>query len=121
MNPTPPRSIQLREEARKRLVEALTSESIPSWISGEAELQTIARRVVAMKEWLLTGGPSLAESRTSFTAEEIMERLGMVDWRTLGVVNAALHELAGQGMVAILDPGAPAVFTFREKEPLKEE
>lgn len=94
---------------------------MPSWISGEAELQTIARRVIAMKEWLLTGGPSLAESKTSFTAEEIMERLGMVDWRTLGVINAALHELASQGMVAVLDPGTPAVFTFRERKSQKEE
>lgn len=87
---------------------------MPHWISGEAELQTIARRVVAMKEWLLTGGPSLTDSRTSFTAEEIAERLGMVDWRTLGVVNAALHELASQGKVAVLDPGLPAVFSFRD-------
>jgi hypothetical protein len=109
--------VKIREEARARLVEALSSVEAPNWISGEAELQMIARRVLAVKEWLLTGSNQLAESRASFSAEEIMARLGMVDWRTLGVVTAALHELAAQGLVSIVDPGTPAMFSFRSIPP----
>jgi hypothetical protein len=114
MKPDLPDPIRIREEARARLVVALSSEGAPSWISGEAELQMIARRVLAVKEWILTGAAQLTESRTSFSPEEIMARLGMVDWRTLGVVTAALHELAAQGFVSVVDPGTPAMFSFRQ-------
>jgi hypothetical protein len=112
MQPDLPDPIKIREKARARLVEALSSEGAPSWISGEAELQMIARRVLAVKEWLLTGSEHLAANKATFTPEEVMARLGMVDWRTLGVVTAALHELAVQGIVSVVDPGTPPVFSF---------
>jgi hypothetical protein len=114
MNPTPSHFTEVRERAHKRLIEALHSGDIPEWVTGEKELQDIARRVVAVKEWLMIARKNLKDEKTAFTAEEIMEQLGYDDWRTLGVVNAALHELAATGGVAVLDPGAPAIFSFRD-------
>ena len=103
----------LRENARQRLLDALTAKSPPGWTAGTEEQEEVSARIQKVKKWLLAGSMKLAEPKTAFTAEDIMERLGDDDWRTLGVVYAALHELCCEGSVAVLEPGSPTVYCFR--------